>query len=80
MSQIAYLLAPPEGGFVPLKRFLDPEDYKALVFNTALLQMTAQAESLLHDVVNRPLGQRPRGPRHQARAGRYAAFGRPAIS
>jgi uncharacterized radical SAM superfamily Fe-S cluster-containing enzyme len=47
------LLATPEGGVVPLKRFLDPADYKALVLDTALLQLTAGAESLLHDVVNR---------------------------
>ncbi len=51
--QIAYLLAAPGAGLVPLKRFLEPADYKALVLDTALLQLTAGAESLLHDVVNR---------------------------
>lgn len=51
--QIAYLLADPDGGVIPLKRFLEPADYKALVLNTPLLQLTAGAESLLHDVVNR---------------------------
>jgi hypothetical protein len=51
--QIAYLLAAPDGRMLPLKRFLEPADYKTLVLDTALLQLTAGAESLLHDVVNR---------------------------
>jgi len=51
--QIAYLLAVPEGGFIPLRRFLDSDDYKTLALNTPLLQLTEQTESVLHDVVNR---------------------------
>ena len=51
--QIAYLLAVPGGGVIPLKRFLEPADYQALIRDTALLQLNASAEGLLRDVVTR---------------------------
>ncbi len=51
--QIAYHLPLPDGGFIPLKRFLDPLDYQALISNKALLVLNAELESLFRDVVNR---------------------------
>ena len=64
---------PSRRRMVPLKRFLDPADYKALVLDTRPVQLTARAESLLHDVVNR-LWAAGRGSSHQAGSGRHAAL------
>jgi len=54
--QIAYLLALPDDKddkYVPLKRFLDPEDYLALIANKPLLELNSDLEDIFHDVVNR---------------------------
>jgi len=51
--QIAYHLPLPDGGFVPLKRFLDPQDYQALISNKPLLVLNAELETIFRDVVNR---------------------------
>jgi uncharacterized radical SAM superfamily Fe-S cluster-containing enzyme len=51
--QIAYLLPLPDGGLIPLKRFLDPEDYRSLVLNKPLLVLDPELETVFRDVVNR---------------------------
>jgi hypothetical protein len=51
--QIAYHLPLPAGGFIPLKRFLDPQDYQALILNKPLLVLNAELETVFRDVVNR---------------------------
>ena len=51
--QIAYLLARPDGGFFPLKRFLDPEDYKALICNKPLLDLNPDVKVTFNDVINK---------------------------
>lgn len=51
--QIGYHLPLPDGGFIPLKRFLDPQDYQALILNKPLLVLNAELETLFRDVVNR---------------------------
>jgi uncharacterized radical SAM superfamily Fe-S cluster-containing enzyme len=51
--QIAYHLPLPDGGFIPLKRFLDVEEYQALILNKPLLVLNAELETLFRDVVNR---------------------------
>ncbi|MGE5838814.1 MAG: radical SAM protein, partial [Deltaproteobacteria bacterium] len=51
--QIAYLLPLPSGGFIPLKRFLDSQDYQTLILNKPLLVLNADLEALFRDVVNR---------------------------
>ena len=51
--QIAYHLPLPSGGFIPLKRFLDPQDYQALLLNKPLLVLNAELETVFRDVVNR---------------------------
>jgi uncharacterized radical SAM superfamily Fe-S cluster-containing enzyme len=51
--QIAYHLPLPDGRFIPLKRFLDPQDYRALILNKPLLVLNAELETLFRDVVNR---------------------------
>jgi uncharacterized radical SAM superfamily Fe-S cluster-containing enzyme len=51
--QIAYHLPLPDGGFIPLKRFLDPEDYHALILDKPLLVLNATLETVFRDVVNR---------------------------
>jgi uncharacterized radical SAM superfamily Fe-S cluster-containing enzyme len=51
--QIAYLLACPDGAFFPLKRFLEPEDYQALIADKPLLALDSEVEDAFNDVVNR---------------------------
>ncbi len=51
--QIAYLLARPDGGFFPLKRFLDLGDYKALICNKPLLDLNPGVEAAFNDVINK---------------------------
>jgi uncharacterized radical SAM superfamily Fe-S cluster-containing enzyme len=51
--QIAYHFPLPSGGFIPLKRFLDPQDYQALILNKPLLVLNAELETVFRDVVNR---------------------------
>jgi uncharacterized radical SAM superfamily Fe-S cluster-containing enzyme len=51
--QIAYLLAHPNGDFLPLKRFIDPEDYHALIANKPLLVLNSDVEGTFNDLVNR---------------------------
>ena len=51
--QIAYLLAMPDGSFFPLKRFLEPNDYKALICNKPLLDLNPDVEATFNDVINK---------------------------
>lgn len=51
--QIAYLLAQPDGGFFPMKRFLEPADYKALICNKPLLDINPDVEGTFNDVINK---------------------------
>ena len=51
--QIAYLFALPDGGFIPLKRFLEPQDFDALIMNTPLIELNAEKEDVFRDVINR---------------------------
>jgi uncharacterized radical SAM superfamily Fe-S cluster-containing enzyme len=51
--QIAYLLPLPDGEFIPLKRFVDPEDYRSLILNKPLLVLNPELETVFRDVVNR---------------------------
>ena len=60
--QIAYLLAHPNGDFFPLKRFLDPEDYQALIANKPLLVLNSDVEDVFNDVVNRLWARRNENP------------------
>jgi uncharacterized radical SAM superfamily Fe-S cluster-containing enzyme len=60
--QIAYLLARPDGGFFPLKRFLDPEDYKALIFNKPLLDLNPDVKATFNDVINKLWAKKDAGP------------------
>lgn len=51
--QIAYLLPVPDGGFIPLKRFLEPKDYQDLLLNKPLLVLDAGLEKPFRDQVNK---------------------------
>ncbi|NIP28488.1 MAG: radical SAM protein [Phycisphaerae bacterium] len=51
--QIAYLLARPDGGFFPLKRFLDPQDYLNIISNKPLLELNSEVEDVFNDLINR---------------------------
>lgn len=51
--QIAYLLPVPGGGYVPLKRFLEPDDYQELILNKPLLVLDAGLEKPFRDLVNK---------------------------
>ncbi len=51
--QIAYLLAEPDGGFVPLKRILDPGDYKELIADKPLLAVEPEMEDTFREAIDR---------------------------
>lgn len=51
--QICYLFQQPDGGFFPLKRFLDPTDYEGLIRNKPLLGLSPEVEGLFKDLINR---------------------------
>ena len=51
--QIAYLLPLPKGGFIPLRRFLDPEDFRGLLLDKPLLLPDPGIEPALRDTINK---------------------------
>ncbi|MFC1851416.1 radical SAM protein [candidate division CSSED10-310 bacterium] len=51
--QIAYHLALPDKSYIPLKRFLEPEDYQSLILNKPLLVLNEDLVDTFHDIVNR---------------------------
>lgn len=51
--QIAYLLPLPDGDTIPLRRFLDPDDYRALILNTPLLSLTADLDGVFRGVIDK---------------------------
>jgi len=51
--QIAYLLAEPDGSFVPLKRILDPEDYRELIADKPLLAVEPEMEDTFREAIDR---------------------------
>lgn len=51
--QIAYHLAEPNGDFIPLKRFLEAHDWKALIEDKPLLTIDAKMEGLFKEVVDK---------------------------
>jgi hypothetical protein len=60
--QIAYLLAEPDGGFVPLRRFLDAEDYRALIADRPLLALDAGIEGTFRAVIDKLWASRTDDP------------------
>lgn len=69
--QIAYLLAEPGGGFLPLKRMLDPEDYRKLVADKPLLAVEPEMEDTFREAIDRLWAKRSDDP---ARARGLAAL------
>lgn len=51
--QLAYLLAEPNSGFVPLRRILDPEDYKRLIVDRPLLAVESDMEGTFREAIDR---------------------------
>lgn len=49
--QVVYLLSHPDGGSVPLARYLDDQDREALLRHTPLLTLDAKAGRILRDAV-----------------------------
>jgi uncharacterized radical SAM superfamily Fe-S cluster-containing enzyme len=60
--QIAYLLAEPDGGFVPLKRILDLEDYRELIADKPLLAVEPDMEDTFREAIDRLWASRSGDP------------------